>query len=226
MYSSARRSVVPLWRRIHVTSLDRTSAVTNWRSSSDRWAVVTIAQRPVPSGVYSIDCRSSGWPMPHAANDGDASRPLSFIANFVRSAGREELLELEHAELADRRLLDLADQRRQVEGDALRPRRLDQVGEQDVLLARQRVGLDADERRAARTTNPSISSPTTSASAVAGTCSEPTMFTGHARLRARRVDREVGGRRAGRRSARSRSPSPARPVLPRRRLLRRRSRRA
>ena len=30
---------------------------------------------------------SSGWPAPHAANDGEASRPLSFIASFVRSAG-------------------------------------------------------------------------------------------------------------------------------------------
>ena len=77
---------MPLWRRIHVTSLARISDVTNWRSSSDRWAVVTIAQRPLPSGVNSIDWMSSGEPIAHDANDGDASSPLSFIASAMRSS--------------------------------------------------------------------------------------------------------------------------------------------
>ena len=86
MYSIARRSVVPLWRRIHVTSFDSSNDVTNWRSSSDRCAVVTIAQRPRPSAPYSIDWMSSGEPSAHDANDGDANKPLSFIAKAMRSS--------------------------------------------------------------------------------------------------------------------------------------------
>ena len=78
---------MPDCRRIHVTSFVRISDVTNWRSSSLRCAVVTIAHRPLPSGVYSIDWISNAGPRPHAANDGEANSPLSFIANCMRSAG-------------------------------------------------------------------------------------------------------------------------------------------
>ena len=85
MYSIARRSVVPLCARIHVTSFDRMSDVTNWRSVSERCAVVMMAQRGLPSGEYSIDWMSSGAPWPHAANEGEASKPLSFMANAMRS---------------------------------------------------------------------------------------------------------------------------------------------
>ena len=79
--------MTPLCRRIHVTSFARMSDVTNWRSSSERWAVVTIAQRPRPSGVYSNDWMSSGSPAAQAAKAGDASSPLSFSASLVRSSG-------------------------------------------------------------------------------------------------------------------------------------------
>ena len=58
---------------------------------------------------------------------------------------REELVEVEHAELAQRRGLDQADQRGQVEAGAAAPGVVDQVGQQDVLAAGQRVGVDADE---------------------------------------------------------------------------------
>ena len=61
--------------------------VTNWRSWSLRCAVVTIAQRGLPSGVCSIASMSSGGPIIHAPNDGEASRPLSRIANAMRSFG-------------------------------------------------------------------------------------------------------------------------------------------
>ena len=64
--------------------------------------------------------------------------------------GREELVDLEDAELADRRRLDLADQGPEVEVAAGAPRVLDQVREQHVLAARERVGLDPHEREQAR----------------------------------------------------------------------------
>ena len=59
--------------------------------------------------------------------------------------GREERVHLEDAELADRRRLDLAEQGAEVEALARAPRMLDQVGEQHVLAARERVGLDPDQ---------------------------------------------------------------------------------
>ena len=69
----------------------------------------------------------------------------------LRSLGRrEELVELEDAELAERGRLDLADQGSQVEIAPGAPGVLDEVREQDVLPARERVGLDADEREEAR----------------------------------------------------------------------------
>jgi hypothetical protein len=63
------------------------------------------------------------------------------MASAVRSAAREEGVELEDAELAERGSLHLGDQRRQVQVRPCRPRVLDQVGEQDVLAAGERVGL-------------------------------------------------------------------------------------
>ncbi len=69
----------------------------------------------------------------------------------LRAVGqREELVDLEDAELPDRRRLDLADERAEVEVSAGAPGVLDQVRKEDVLAARERVGLDPDEREEAR----------------------------------------------------------------------------
>ncbi len=46
--------------------------------------------------------------------------------------------------------LDLLDERRQVHVGAREPRRLEQLGEQDVFARLQRVGLDADQPQQAR----------------------------------------------------------------------------
>ena len=64
--------------------------------------------------------------------------------------GREEGVDLEDAELAERRRLHLADQRPEVEALPGAPGVLDQVREQHVLAARERVGCDADEPEQAR----------------------------------------------------------------------------
>ena len=69
----------------------------------------------------------------------------------LRPVGRrEELVELEDAELAERGRLDLGDERPEVEVSSGAPRVLDEVREQHVLAARERVGLDADEPEEAR----------------------------------------------------------------------------
>ena len=59
--------------------------------------------------------------------------------------GGEELVDVEHAQLADRRRRDHADERHQIQRAALAPGVVDQVRQQDVLAARQRVGGDADQ---------------------------------------------------------------------------------
>ena len=59
--------------------------------------------------------------------------------------GRHERIDVEDTELPHRRRLDLADQRRQVEIPPGAPVVLDQVRDQHVLAAPERVGVDADE---------------------------------------------------------------------------------
>ena len=61
--------------------------MTNCRSSSERWAIDTIAAAGLPSGPCSSASMSSGVPAPHAAKAGEASRPLRRRASVVRSAG-------------------------------------------------------------------------------------------------------------------------------------------
>ena len=60
---------------------------TNWRSASERCAMVTIAAAGLPSSVFKSRSMSNGTPWAHAANDGDASSPLSRSASAVRSDG-------------------------------------------------------------------------------------------------------------------------------------------
>ena len=93
---------------------------------------------------------SSGTPSAHAANDGEASRPLSFMASLVRSFVGIERVELEHAQLADRRVLDLLHELAEVERLPSGPGPGHQVGQQDVLGRRQRVGRRCPPSRAGR----------------------------------------------------------------------------
>ena len=64
--------------------------------------------------------------------------------------GGVEGFQLERADPRDRRRLDLVDEAGQVEVARLLPRRLQDLGDQDVLPAPQRVGVDAGEAEQAR----------------------------------------------------------------------------
>ena len=172
--------MVPLCRRIHVTSFDSTSAVTNWRSSSDRWAIVTIAQRGLPSAVRSIaaDVERRAVGPRRERRRGQQAVELAWRAPCGPSAGKN-WSSSNTPSLRIGGCLHLADQRRQVERLALLPTRLDQVGQQDVLAARQRVGVDADQAEQARHVARRSRRATISTSLMsAGACSEPTMFSG------------------------------------------------
>ena len=70
---------------------------------------------------------------------------VEFERQLLAILRREELVEFEHSELLQGRLLDLADESGQIEGLLVRPGMLDEVRQEDVLAARQRVGSDADE---------------------------------------------------------------------------------
>ncbi len=169
---------MPDWRRIQVTNFDRRSEVTNCRSSSDRCAVVTIAQRGVPSDVYSIDWMSRAGPSAHAANAGDASNPLSRMASFMRSSGGKNW---SSSNTPNFRIGGFPTRPTRVGRSSARP----SVHEWLIKLE-SKMCSRLDSGSAAMPTNPSrpetypsISSPTTSASPMSsGTCSEPTMFTG------------------------------------------------
>ena len=78
---------MPSCARIHVTSFEKTSVTTNCRSSSERCARYTTAQRAFPSSVKRSRCGSSGSPSAHAAKVGEATSPFRVNASFVRSAG-------------------------------------------------------------------------------------------------------------------------------------------
>ena len=78
---------MPVCPRIHVTSLDSTSVTTNWRSSSLRCAMVDDRRRGRSPSSAPM---SSGTPALHAANDGEASRPFSRIAERGAVLRREE----------------------------------------------------------------------------------------------------------------------------------------
>ena len=173
MYSSARRSVVPDCARIQVINLASTSEVTNWRSSSERWAVVTMAQRGRPSGRYSSDAMSSGTPAPQAANDGDASRPLRRTAKVWRS-------------FAGKNWSSSSTPRRSIGGRCTWPI---SVGRSSDRLASHAWRMRFDSRMCSRpasgsaststspsrpVTKPSISSAIASPSSVVGASSDPT----------------------------------------------------
>ncbi len=68
--------------------------------------------------------------------------------------GREEGVQVEHAELAQRRLQHLADERREVEAASLAPRRLDEVGQEDELAARPEDRRRCPPGRAGRRRSP------------------------------------------------------------------------
>ena len=72
-------------------------------------------------------------------------QPVELEGQLLPVLRWEELVELEHAQLLQGWVLDPADQRGQVEGLLVGPGVLDEIGQEDVLTARQRVGGDADE---------------------------------------------------------------------------------
>ncbi|CAB4603878.1 unannotated protein [freshwater metagenome] len=177
MYSSARRSVVPLWRRIHVTSFDSTRVVTNCRSSSDRCEVVTIAHRGRPSGRRSIAPMSSVEPRIQAANDGEASSPFRRIANAVRSFGGKNASSSNTPSL---RMGGVSAMPTSVGRSRLRPCcHSFRIRFDSRMCSRLDSGSASMPTRPSRPlTYPSISSATVSwSSTFGGACSDPTMFT-------------------------------------------------
>ena len=79
---------MPSCARIHVTSFEKTSVTTNCRSSSERCARYTTAQRGFPVvGEEEPSAGRAARPRPHAAKVGEATSPFRVNASFVRSAG-------------------------------------------------------------------------------------------------------------------------------------------
>ncbi len=89
-------------------------------------------------------------PLHPGAERGRGEQPVDAHRELPAVLLREKSIQLDHAQLAHRRGHDLADKHREVEALPLVPGVFDQVGEQDVLAAADRVAGDADEREQAR----------------------------------------------------------------------------
>ena len=108
-------------------------------------------------------------------------------------SGREEVVDLEHAQLADLWRDDLADQARQVEVPTLGPGVVDEVGQQDVLAAGERVGRDADQPEEAGHEALDLVGDGLRVGAFGRPVQAPDDVEAHAGGGARRVDGERGG---------------------------------
>ncbi len=108
---------------------------------------------------------------------------------------REERIELEHAELAERGRLDLADQPAEIEVSPAAPSMLDEVREKHVLATRERFGLESDEAEEARHRALDLVAERLGLR-LPRECrgvQRADQIEGDARARARRVDGELGG---------------------------------
>ena len=154
---------------------------------------MTIAHRGLPSAAYSIDWMSSGGPAAHAANDGEASNPLSFIASAIRSSGGKNWSSSNTPSLRIGGLPIMSDERREVERPPLAPRMCDQVRQQDVLAAGQRIGVDPHQPEQPGDVALDLVADDLGVAGVGRDLQRADDVDRHTRLRAGRVDREVGG---------------------------------
>ena len=88
---------------------------------------------------------SSGVPSAHAANAGDASRPLSRRAKACRSAGGKKVSRSNTPSLRSGGCSTWPTSVGEVEAASLAPRRLDEVGQEDELARREGIGGDAHQ---------------------------------------------------------------------------------
>ena len=194
MYTIARRLEVPVCPRIHPTIWLSSSDTKNIRSASPRCAIEKIDARGRPSGVRSSPAGSSGSPFEPLLEPWRRQDAVQLQRQVEAILLREERLQIEHAELVERRGLHEMDQRGKVEAPAVLPRAREQRRQQRVLAASRR-GVDAGKRQHARGCG---------AGAVPhefevlpllrpGGVERTQHRNGQPRAAPRRVDREVGG---------------------------------
>ncbi len=106
---------------------------------------------------------------------------------------RVERVEIEHADLGERRLLDLGDERGDVERLAVGPRGAQDAREQDVLAALDRVGVDPEQRQQAGRDRADLIAHGLRVGAIGGRREGAQHRDGQAGVAARGVDGEVGG---------------------------------
>ena len=144
-YTSARSWSVPGWRRIHVTSLRQ-------HEGDDELALLVgeVGQRhdgagrstARPQEGVDVERRRPG---PTPRRPGEARRPLSRSASLVRSAGGKNSSSSNTPSLRSGGGCTWPTRAARSRSWPCVPGVPDEVGQQDVLAAGQRVGLDADE---------------------------------------------------------------------------------
>ena len=183
------------------------------RSRSSRWAIERIVTRGLPAGVVEQRVDVERIALEPHREIGRREQAIEIRREPEAIGGREERVELEHADALDRRRLHLPDERGEIERLLLLPGLGEQRRHQDVLAAATRLGVDARERQHARrgrrrTLGEELR---VGDDRRAGRLERPQDRQRPRRAAARRVDREVRRLLAGGRCGRASVPIPPDP---------------
>ena len=120
------------------------------RSASERCAIESTARRGRPSGGAEQAPDVERIALEPRLERRRREEVVELAGEREAILRREERLELERADAREGRLLERADQARQVELRAALPGLADDAREQDVLAAPERIGVAAEEREQPR----------------------------------------------------------------------------
>ena len=145
----ARRLVVPLWRRIQPTIWFISSDTKNMRSASPRWAIENTDTRGRPVGVVEQRLRIERIPLEPDFEAGRREHAIELHRQREALLGRKERLEIDDADLVERRRLHFADERREIEAGAALPG-VGQKGGDEAVFAAARRRVDTGQHERAR----------------------------------------------------------------------------
>ncbi len=183
---------MPDWPRIQARIAFSSSVTKNMRSASERCAIEKIATRGLPPSLRSSSPDVERHALHPELEAGRGEQVVERQSELEAILLRVERVEVEDADLRERRLLDLRDQRRDVESLAIRPGGPEDAREQDVLAALDRVGVDPEQGQEAGRDGADLIAHGLRVRAIGGRRERAEHGHGEAGVAAGGVDREVG----------------------------------